>query len=291
VTFTVQIRKELAAQGNHFDADVARRMRNLIAPLHSSEEPPATVSRDLAYGPHERHRLDVFHGATSEPPRPALIFVPGGGFVAGDKHAPPDQVFYDNVGAWALRHGLVGVTINYRLAPDYMWPSGAEDIGEAINWVCAHASELGIDPARLVVMGQSAGAAHVASYLAQCGGAKTRVCAAVLLSGIYDVPSAASNFPKRAYYGDNATLHESQSSVLGLCNCAVPFMLGINERDPPDFQRQALCLLKAYQDVHGTWPYFAHFKYDNHISGILRLNLRDDPLGAELEQFLGRHLP
>ena len=49
-------------------------------------------------------------------------------FVAGDKSAPGTP-YHDNVALWAARSGMVGVTMNYRLAPEHRWPSGAEDVG------------------------------------------------------------------------------------------------------------------------------------------------------------------
>ena len=69
-----------------------------------------TVERNLAYGPDERQRLDVFlpsSGNSNRPARAVLMFVHGGGFVAGDKGAP-EAPFYNNIGAWAALHGLIG---------------------------------------------------------------------------------------------------------------------------------------------------------------------------------------
>ncbi len=137
----------------------------LYAPLH--ERPPyvdVTVDRDRRYGTHERQRLDVFHAPQSSR-RPAFVYVHGGGFTGGDKRSA-DGPYYDNVGLWAVRNGFVGVTITYRLAPDARYPSGGEDVGEALAWVHEHISGCGGDPRRIVVMGQSAGAAHVATYIA-----------------------------------------------------------------------------------------------------------------------------
>jgi acetyl esterase/lipase len=70
------------------------------------------------------------------------------------------------VGLWAVDHGLIGVTINYRLAPQYPWPSGVEDLTQVVAWLKDHIAEYGGDPARIFLWGHSAGAAHVADYLA-----------------------------------------------------------------------------------------------------------------------------
>jgi triacylglycerol lipase len=87
-----------------------------------------TVKRDVAYGPHERHRVDIFTSASGSraDKRPVLVFIHGGGFSRGAKSAP-NSPYFDNIGAWAARQGFVGVTLNYRLAPQFQYPAGAED--------------------------------------------------------------------------------------------------------------------------------------------------------------------
>src|SRR5262249_18035492 len=73
----------------------------LYAPLHSGVDSDITVRRDHRYGPHERHRLDLFiPRELTSAPRAVLLFVHGGGFVRGDKMTPGSP-FYDNVGYWA----------------------------------------------------------------------------------------------------------------------------------------------------------------------------------------------
>ena len=97
------------------------------------------------------------------------MFVHGGGFVRGDKHIPGSPQ-YDLVGAWAVRHGYVGVTMTYRLAPGHVWPAGAEDVAAAVGWLQRNIAAYGGDPGKIVVAGNSAGAVHVASYVAGQGG-------------------------------------------------------------------------------------------------------------------------
>jgi triacylglycerol lipase len=66
---------------------------------------------------------------------------------------------------WAVDHGLVGVTINYRLAPQYQWPSGIEDLTLVVAWLKSHIAQYGGDPNKIFLWGHSAGAAHVADYV------------------------------------------------------------------------------------------------------------------------------
>src|SRR6202049_560944 len=107
----------------------------LYAPLQEKEPYRGVkVERDVKYGAADRNLLDVFMPETPSPPRPVLIFVHGGAFVAGSKH-DPGSPFYDNIMLWAVKNGFVGVNVTYRLAPQAMWPAGAEDLAAVVQWV------------------------------------------------------------------------------------------------------------------------------------------------------------
>ena len=114
------------------------------------------IARDLSYGPDATDRwrkLDVWRPA--EPacaPRPAVLFVHGGGFRTMSKRTH-----------WAFaralaRMGYVVFTIDYRLGPEQPFPAPLQDVAEAYLWVLEHASAHGADASRLVLAGESAGA-------------------------------------------------------------------------------------------------------------------------------------
>ncbi len=83
---------------------------------------------------------------------PVLVFFHGGGWVIGslDTHDPSCRTL-------ARDAGCVVVSVDYRLAPEHRYPSAADDCYAAACWVAEHAGELGVDPARLAVGGDSAG--------------------------------------------------------------------------------------------------------------------------------------
>ena len=138
----------------------------LYAPLQQKEPYQGVrVERDVKYGPADRNLLDVFVPETASPPRPVLIFVHGGAFTAGNKRGPNASPFYDNIMLWAVKNGFTGVNMTYRLAPQSTWPAAAEDVASAVQWVSDKIREHGGDPARIYLMGHSAGAVHVASYV------------------------------------------------------------------------------------------------------------------------------
>ena len=167
---------QLAALDPEVTPQLAQASWALLTPFHEKAGYTAPqIDRDLAYGDDPRHRLDVHTAGDGDGDtgKPVFVFVHGGGFVRGDKRIPGSPQ-YDHVGAWAVRHGYVGVTMTYRLAPDHTWPSGAEDVAKAVRWLKQNIAAYGGDPDKIVVAGNSAGAVHVASFVAGQGGARPR---------------------------------------------------------------------------------------------------------------------
>ena len=118
----------------------------LYAPLQQKEPYQGVkTERDVKYGPADRHLLDVFTPEANSSSRPVLIYIHGGGFVAGNKRSPGSP-FYDNIMLWAVKSGFVGVNATYRLAPQSPWPAGAEDLAAVVQWVSEKIAERGGDP-------------------------------------------------------------------------------------------------------------------------------------------------
>lgn len=82
----------------------------------------------------------------------AVYSIHGGGMMFGHHLGNLDS--FDD---WLLDHDVVLVSVDYRLAPEHPDPYPVEDCYAGLVWVAAHADELGIDPARIVIAGQSAG--------------------------------------------------------------------------------------------------------------------------------------
>jgi acetyl esterase/lipase len=140
---------------------------------------------NIAYGPAAANRLDVYlpaHGA----PSALVVFFYGGGWNSGDK------ANYRFVGAALAAAGIATVIPNYALYPKARFPQFMRDAAAAVAFARAHAHEWGADPARLFLMGHSAGA-HIAvllaldqEYLHQVGGDARWLRGVVGLSGPYD---------------------------------------------------------------------------------------------------------
>jgi acetyl esterase/lipase len=280
-------RQALRRIGRAFTPETIETVNQLFALLHRANgyEAPR-IDRDLRYGPDPRHRLDVHTPADRAVAAPVLLFVHGGGFVGGDKH-DPELPYYDHVGGWAARHGMVGVTMTYRLAPQHPWPAGAQDIAGAVDWTRSQIADHGGDPDRIVLAGHSAGAAHVATYVAGHGGpGADDLAAAVMLSGIYDLGTAEHNELLPLYFGADETAYPERSALPGLVASRLPMLFSVAELDLPDFHRQASVVLDALFRRDGVLPPFAWVPGHTHLSEILSLGVDEEALGAVLWRFV-----
>lgn len=284
------VHRRLDELGDAFTPEMIAENFKLFGALQ--EKPPyqdVEITSDLRYGKDERHRLDVFRPKPADgSARPVLVFVHGGGFIGGDKVAPAAP-FYLNVGAWAVRHGMVGVNVTYRLAPKNPWPAGSEDLAAAVSWVRSKIASQGGDPARIYLMGQSAGGAHVAHYLGHqrfAGADREALAGAILVSGLYDTMTMDRNPMFKAYFGEDAGRYADQSALPGLAATSTPLLVLIAEHDPADFKRQYVELLRAYLAAHGTLPHLGYLPSHGHLSTILSLNTEDEFVGERILDFV-----
>ena len=254
----------------------------LYAPLFANQKEPypnVTVVRDIAYGTDPLQKLDVFTAApTPGAPKPVVMFLHGGGFERGNKRQPGSP-FYDNIMLWLTQQGMVGVNMNYRLAPKHVWPAAHEDLAAAVPWVQANIAQHGGDPDRLVLWGTSAGADLIAGYLGypQFHGPKGHgVKAAIMLSGFYEkgVP---------AYFGNDPAEREKRTSTEGLKKIIIPLFVSRTEADLPESIEQAEVLNKALCDA-GRCPNYMVFKDHSHHSQNSSIGTTDTSVsGAILE--------
>ena len=263
---------------------------DIYIPLVVKAYPGVSSTEDVAYGPDERHRLDVFAPAAApERAMPVVLFVPGGGYVGGAK-SRPEVPFYQNVGVFFARNGVVGITMNYRLAPKAPWPAGGEDVAAALRWVKQNIADFGGDPARIFIFGQSAGATHAAHYAfderLQPAGASDGVAGAILQSAVFDPAGGPSGPSTEAYFGGRSGWAE-RSLYTRLEGRKIPLLLVYAELDPKPFRdetermRAALCRRDG-----GACPRTLDLAGHNHISEIAHLGSADEQFGRELLKFI-----
>lgn len=128
----------------------AQRPAQRLQPLPDS----VTVEKDVAYGKHERQKLDVYI-PKSDKPLPLVVWIHGGGWRAGDKASGgPARIL--------LNEGFVVASTNYRLSNHATFPAQSADVRNAIRFLRANAKKYNIDPDHVGVWGSSAGGHLVA---------------------------------------------------------------------------------------------------------------------------------
>jgi acetyl esterase/lipase len=181
-------------------ANLRDRMRARMAEKFEKQIAEDMVSggKTMAYGSAALQTLSFWAPtANAAKPAPLILFVHGGGWKRGTKE--------NGTGKAKLAHftgeGYAFASIDYRLVPEATVEQQAADVASALAYLIAHASELGVDPGRIVLMGHSAGAHLVAlvgtdpAYLKAVGLNETSI------AGIVPIDGAAYDIPKQVAMG------------------------------------------------------------------------------------------
>mgnify|MGYP000861744708 CR=1 FL=1 len=182
--------------GSMADARPGGRLRDRLGGGRpDATAPQPTQKQTMAYGQHRLQELDFYPPANGNRRAPLIVFVHGGGWKRGSK---------DNAdGNWKAPHytasGYAYASINYRLVPDATVEQQGADVAAAVRYLIDNAARLGFDPARIVLMGHSAGAHLVAlvgtdeSYLKGAGLSFAAIDGVIPIDGAaYDVPRQMS---------------------------------------------------------------------------------------------------
>ncbi len=141
------------------------------------------VDRAIIYAEKEGFRaleLDVHRPATSQDPLPVVLYVHGGGWRVSSRQRTPRETrawspgFFERI----VDAGFVVVANDYRFSGEALYPAAVDDTADALAWTRAHVGELGGDPGRIVLWGQSAGGFLAASVglTAESGAVRGVVC-------------------------------------------------------------------------------------------------------------------
>lgn len=150
---------------------------NLLPP------PPIEPVRHLAAGRHGAPDVPVLvFKPADEKLRPAILHIHGGGMVMGSAYG-----LRFGPSNFAANHDIVVASVDYRLAPETPFPGPQEDCYAVLEWLLDNAAALGVDTARIAVMGESAGgglAAALAQMVRDRG--KHKLCAQILVYPMID---------------------------------------------------------------------------------------------------------
>jgi acetyl esterase/lipase len=114
---------------------------------------------DVPYGPGPRNQLDIYRPRGGAERLPVAVMFYGGTWEEGDRAT------YRFVGAALAKRGIVTIIPDYRVYPEVRFPDFLRDAAESVRWTRDHVADYGGDPAKIVLIGHSAGA-HIAAMLA-----------------------------------------------------------------------------------------------------------------------------
>ena len=176
----------------------ARAGLAILASLGGAPQEPVATEDRAVPGPAGDIPVRVYR-PESDKPLPVVVYFHGGGWVIGDigTHDATCQRLAAGVPA-------VVVSIDYRLAPEHPYPAAVDDCVAATGWVSAHAAELGADPARLAVAGDSAGATWPPSWRAAARDAGGPPVAFQLL--VYPATDLTRSYPSHVENGEGYLL-------------------------------------------------------------------------------------
>ena len=289
---TTTLAELLATIGPRWQLDIqahGQQVREAYAPvLRQAPLDGLVIERDVAYGKHPRQCLDVIR-AIGVRHAPVVVFVHGGAFVRGDKRTS-DEI-YDNVGLWFARRGFVAINVEYRLAPEAVYPAGGEDVARALHWVQGHVAAYGGDAERVLLIGHSAGGTHAATCVFDpaVAGKAAPPTALVLISGRLradrrpENPNAAG---VAAYFGADASLDEERSPMHHTATSAVPTFVVIAEFENPLLDIYGLEFAHRLAAARGRAPRFLQVRRHNHMSIVAHFGSGEEALGEAIVEFL-----
>jgi len=130
------------------------------APLY----PGVTIVHDQSFGPNTRDVLDIFTGDKGGNSRPVVIYVPGGAGNKIEQQVRESNAFYDNIGRWATKNGMVGVLVQRHQGAGN-WDDGGRDLSMAVDWIHDNIAKYKGDPNHMVIWAHSAGNGPLGVYI------------------------------------------------------------------------------------------------------------------------------
>lgn len=180
-------------------------------------------------------RLDAYPPSHAAPlPAPAVVLVHGGAWIKGDRRINVEPLI-----APLTQAGFAVFSISYRFAPDYLYPAAVEDVRGAVRFIRANAARFAIDPARVALVGESAGA-QLAALAALDAEPQSAVQAVVSLYGPMDFVRLADT--SRAV--PEGLMRAAQDSILGTL-----LLGGLRSMSPITFVHPGM---PPFLFVHGT---------------------------------------
>lgn len=283
----------LARPGPVMAGPLMERWQARAAERNADSAGPAPA--EYAYGTDPQQKLD-FWRATSGPAAPLVVFVHGGGWTRGDKRNATGTAKVEHL----VGQGYAFASINYRLVPSATVEQQAGDVAAAVSWLRANAARLGFDPARVVLMGHSAGAHLVAlvgtdpRYMASAGSSLRDISGIIALDGAcYDVArqvADAGRFMRDTYlqaFGSDPARQRSLSPTLQAAAPNAPAFLIVHvDRADGKAQSEALAAALVQAGTPAEVDGFAGTGLRGHMEINRALGSADYPATAVVDAWL-----
>lgn len=262
-----------------YNATKADKARDALIPLPEG----ITECRNISYGSHgDANLLDVYYPDGTKEQLPTIISIHGGGYVYGSKE------IYRRYGMDMAKRGFAFVNFNYRLAPKWKFPTPLCDANAVLHWVVKNAHRYHLDPDRIILVGDSAGAQLASQYAAihcnpeyaahfQLNLPKIHIRALGLYCGMYDLAANAQDKRKGIhldYLGKALPADDPRLKVLE----------SIRENYPPaylatschDFLRPCAQPMWAFlqeKGVESQWKCYGS-ESDESVAHVFHVNIR-----------------
>ena len=187
----------------YLSATRSDRKRDAAIPLPTG----VTQYRNISYGSHGTDSLlDVYLPEGTAAPLPTIVSIHGGGYVYGTKE------IYRRYGMDMAKRGFAFVNFNYRRAPKWKFPTPLADTNAVMEWIVRNACRYHLDPQRIILVGDSAGAQMTSQYAAMQTNpaygrlfglklANIRIRAVGLNCGLYDLKEMGAA-PRKGMHKD-----------------------------------------------------------------------------------------
>jgi hypothetical protein len=165
--------------------------------------PGVNLARDVSFGPNPLDLVDVFSAASGPANRNVLIYVPGGGGNKIEQQNREANAFYDNIGRWATKNGMVAAIMQRHRGSG--WDAGAKDVSTLIQWLQANVAKYQGNADRMFIWAHSAANGPVGTYIGRpelYGPKGVGLKGAILMSGMWNAaPLPAGNFSLESIRG------------------------------------------------------------------------------------------
>ena len=242
-----------------------------------------TECRNISYGHYGKDSLlDVYYPTGTTQPLPTIVSIHGGGYVYGSKE------IYRRYGMDMARRGFAFVNFNYRLAPKWKFPTPLADTNAVLEWVVRNAHRYHLDPDRIILAGDSAGAQLTSQYAAiysnpvyaslfQLKLPKVQIRAVGLYCGLYNMSERAAE-PRKGLHLDYLGKHLSPEDP------RFQVLESIRENYPPafiitgthDFLREnaePMCRFLNEKGVPAQWKCYGTEDNENTVH-VFHVNIR-----------------